>query len=345
MIVDKKTAKSCLDEWRELFMKNQKVYMPKDTEMFINDASVGEGVLKVHFKLPESVESVERIYKIDKNGKLRNTYLESKEIECPLVVDGNVTPLTKERKIAPPLTTEENVEPLRVNEFSGCDVSDYYSKVNSTNFDFERNYDFKPGNYTDILEFINKPDYVSDESEVKLSETDEAYSDKMNQCRDIFCEKLKEHGPTWRVMRTGSVIDQLYVRYSRIYNLNNDGEDVAVDIFRHELCAIVNYAIIGLMQIMMGPVQNVRCYADHTNDELIELFDNFAQRAYEMMKQKNAEYSDAWKMMRLCSYVDFIGMKTLKLIDYETELNKKAEREENYYDIINYAIFALIRLS
>ena len=166
----------------------------------------------------------------------------------------------------------------------------------------------------------------------------------MAGCRDIFSKKLHDYGAAWRIMRPESVTDQIFIKANRIRSLEVKGVSLVGEGIFPEFQAIVNYGIIGLIQLEMG-------YADTEDispDKALELYDKHAKEALDLMLRKNHDYDEAWRAMRVSSYTDLILMKLNrnKQID---ELGGKTIISEgidsNYHDMINYSVFGLIKLT
>ena len=189
-------------------------------------------------------------------------------------------------------------------------------------------------------------DVTSSDKENKFDVTEKDFSDAFKQCFDIFSAKLGDYGPSWRIMRSCSVTDQIYIKANRIRNLEmNSFNSYVGDGVLGEFQAIVNYGIVGLIQLRYGYSETPK---DMANEEAEELYKTFARQAYEIMCKKNRDYNEAWKLMRIYSYTDFILMKLFRVMEIESHNGKTKVSEpidSNYIDIINYAIFGIIKLS
>lgn len=162
-------------------------------------------------------------------------------------------------------------------------------------------------------------------------------------CSDVFAKKLHDYGAAWRLMRPTSVTDQIFIKANRIRSIETKGISMIDEGVRSEFIAIVNYGVIGLIQLSLG----VAYGADISNEEAIELHSKFLNQSIELMYAKNHDYDEAWRSMRISSYTDLILMKILRAKQIE-ELDGKTLVSEgidaNYMDMINYAIFGLIKL-
>ncbi len=173
--------------------------------------------------------------------------------------------------------------------------------------------------------------------------TDQQYDAVIHQCRDIFAKKLTDYGSSWRILRPASVTDQLFIKASRIRSLETKKEAMIDEDARNEWIAIVNYGAIGLIQLEKGYAEE----ADLTPQEALALYDAYVQRAKTLMMAKNHDYDEAWRMMRVESYTDLILMKLYRTKQIEDHSGRTLISEgidANYFDMINYAVFALIKI-
>lgn len=162
-------------------------------------------------------------------------------------------------------------------------------------------------------------------------------------CRDIFEKKLKDYGASWRIMRPRSITDQLYIKAKRIRTLE-EGEALVDEGILGEFMAIVNYGIVGLIQLEHGYADEV----DMTPEEAMALYDGNVRVTRELLAAKTHDYGDAWRGMRVNSYTDFILTKLQRVKEIESNQGRTLVSEgidANYMDIINYAIFAIIKLT
>lgn len=164
----------------------------------------------------------------------------------------------------------------------------------------------------------------------------------MSQCRELFSHKLHDYGASWRIMRTRSVTDQIYIKVLRIRTIQEVGARVNEGI-ESELIGIINYSVIGLIQLYCGTESSPTM----TPSEAIEYYDKIVSKAFDLMDCKNHDYNEAWRQMRIESLIDLILMKvhrTKQLEDLPQGPIASEGIDANYYDIMNYAIFALIKL-
>ena len=166
----------------------------------------------------------------------------------------------------------------------------------------------------------------------------------MAECRSLFEKQLHDYGASWRILRPESLTDQLFIKAKRIRSLEIKKEAKVDEGIRPEFIALINYGIVGLIQLERGYVDKV----DLSNEEAIALYDHFASEALELMLKKNHDYDEAWRSMRISSYTDFILTKIQRIKELE-DLKGAALVSEgvdaNYMDIINYAVFGVIKLS
>lgn len=176
------------------------------------------------------------------------------------------------------------------------------------------------------------------------TKTEEQFKSTMSECRNLFMKKLHDYGASWRILRPSSLTDQLFIKAKRIRSIETKGEALVDEGIRPEFVALINYGIIGLIQLEKGYVNSI----DITPDEAMKLYDTHAQQALELMTRKNHDYDEAWRSMRISSYTDFILTKLQRIKEIE-DLNGATLVSEgidaNYMDIINYAVFGVIKLT
>ena len=173
--------------------------------------------------------------------------------------------------------------------------------------------------------------------------TNEQFEQTMARCRELFVKKLHDYKASWRILRPSSLTDQLFIKAKRIRSLEVKGEAMVDEGIKPEFIALINYGIVGLIQMELGFADTV----DISNDEAAGLYDRHAREALELMKRKNHDYDEAWRSMRVSSYTDFIltkieRIKEIENLNGETLVSEGVE--SNYMDIINYAVFGVIKL-
>lgn len=174
--------------------------------------------------------------------------------------------------------------------------------------------------------------------------TSEQYDQVIAKCREIYTLKMKDYGPSWRIMRPQTVNDQLFIKAKRVREIENTGVNLVGESVESEMMAIVNYSIIGLIQLREGYADSVDMPAERAE----ALYDRYAQEAKELMLRKNHDYGEAWRDMFLSSLTDIIltkinRNKSIAANDNHTLISEGADG--NYFDMLNYAIFYLIKLS
>lgn len=177
-----------------------------------------------------------------------------------------------------------------------------------------------------------------------MNKTATQYSTAISTCKDIFLKKMKDYGTAWRVLRTSSITDQIFIKAQRIRNIEEKGTQKVNDDIRSEYIGIVNYSIIGLIQLGLKNDARMELPAD----EVSKLFEKYAQEAQSLMENKNHDYGEAWRDMRVSSLTDLILMKILRIKQIEDNKGETIISEgidANFHDMINYSIFALIKLS
>ena len=176
-----------------------------------------------------------------------------------------------------------------------------------------------------------------------MKDTKQQFEHVISICRDVFSKKLHDYGAAWRIMRPSSITDQIFIKANRIRSLEVKGVSMINEGIRPEFIGIVNYGIIGLIQLELGYAEK----EDINEQQALELYDKYAKKALELMLAKNHDYDEAWRSMRITSYTDLILMKIYRTKQIE-ELNGKTLISEgidaNYMDMINYSVFGLIKL-
>ncbi|HLO90569.1 MAG: DUF1599 domain-containing protein [Chloroflexota bacterium] len=163
------------------------------------------------------------------------------------------------------------------------------------------------------------------------------------ECKDIFLTKMKDYGTAWRVLRTESLTDQIYIKANRIRSIQTKGVQMVSEDQKSEFIGIINYSVIALIQLELG-------HSDELNmdSSIVEnLYDKFVTMAKNLMFNKNHDYDEAWRNMRISSLTDIILMKLLRVKQIEDNKGKTFISEgvdANYLDMINYAVFAMIKL-
>jgi len=177
-----------------------------------------------------------------------------------------------------------------------------------------------------------------------LTLTNTQFEQAVKECRALFEKKLHDYGASWRILRPTALTDQLFIKAKRIRSLEIKKESMVGEGIRPEFIALINYGIIGLIQLSRGFSDSV----DISNEEAMALYDLHANEALELMKRKNHDYDEAWRDMRVSSYTDLILTKIQRIKEIENLEGQTLVSEgidANYMDIINYAVFGVIKLS
>ncbi len=171
--------------------------------------------------------------------------------------------------------------------------------------------------------------------------TNQQFDAAVNSCKEIFVKKTRDYGTSWRVYRTISVIDQIYIKAKRIRTIQEKGEQKISDDVLSEFKGILNYAVIGLIQLSIDDEET----EDLPVDLASKLYDDKIRISKKLMQDKNHDYGEAWREMSQQSFADIILARTLRIKQILSNDGKTIMSEgidANYYDIINYAVFALI---
>ncbi len=177
-----------------------------------------------------------------------------------------------------------------------------------------------------------------------MNKTSEEFDIVSVECKKIFIAKMKDYGSAWRILRPSSITDQILIKAQRIRSIENKGTKKIDEGIVPEFSGIINYSIMGLIQIELGELDEINMDVD----KAVILYDKYLDNAKKLMQDKNHDYGEAWREMRVSSLADIILMKLFRIKQIEDNLGKTFVSEgvdANYYDIINYAVFALIKLN
>lgn len=173
-------------------------------------------------------------------------------------------------------------------------------------------------------------------------DTEQQFKDVMAECRSLFAKKLHDYGASWRILRPSSLTDQLFIKAKRIRSLEIKQVSLVGEGIRPEFIALINYGIVGLIQIEKGFADQV----DITPEDALAMYDEKAKEALDLMIKKNHDYDEAWRDMRVSSYTDFILTKIQRVKEIE-DINGQTLVSEgidsNYMDIMNYSVFGAIK--
>ena len=179
---------------------------------------------------------------------------------------------------------------------------------------------------------------------MNLEKTSKQYDEVIASCQKVFEAKMKDYGSSWRILRTSSLTDQIFIKAQRIRTLQTTGTNKVGESIAGEFSAMVNYGLIALIQLELGDTEE----PDMPLDLASELYNKHAVEVKELMLKKNHDYGEAWRDMRVSSLTDLILVKLLRIKQIEdnagvTEVSEGIDA--NYHDIVNYSVFALIKLS
>lgn len=176
-----------------------------------------------------------------------------------------------------------------------------------------------------------------------MKKTPALFDEVIHTCRDLFIKKSKDYGTAWRILRLPSLTDQIFIKAQRIRSLQELVSRRVDEGERSEFIGIINYAIMALIQLEKGVVEQ----PDINADDALQLYDRHIAETKQLMEDKNHDYGEAWKELRVSSLTDLILQKLLRVKQIEDNKGKTIVSEgiaANYQDIINYAVFALIHL-
>ena len=176
-----------------------------------------------------------------------------------------------------------------------------------------------------------------------MQQTSEQYDEIISRCRDLFSKKMTDYGSAWRILRLPSLTDQIYIKAQRIRSLQENEVRKVDEGEIPEFIGIINYAVMALIQIDKGVAEE----PDLNTEQALKLYDDAVAETKGLMENKNFDYGEAWRDMRVSSLTDLILQKLLRVNQIEDNQGKTLVSEgieANYQDIINYAVFALIHL-
>jgi len=177
-----------------------------------------------------------------------------------------------------------------------------------------------------------------------MIDTSQQYDEVIAKCTDIFSKKTKDYGTAWRILRTSSLTDQIFIKANRIRTIQETGESKVGEGIEPEFIGIINYCVMAIIQLELKDDKRLELESDET----VAFYNQFTKEAKELMERKNHDYGEAWRDMRVSSLTDLILMKILRVKQIEDNDGATLISEgidANYYDMINYAIFAMILIS
>jgi hypothetical protein len=175
-----------------------------------------------------------------------------------------------------------------------------------------------------------------------MNKTAGQYKEVILNCRSIFEKKGIDYGTAWRILRVSSLTDQLFIKAQRIRTIEETGENKVGESVESEFIAIVNYCIMGLIQLELGVANE-----EMSIEDALKLYDQKSLLSFQLMEKKNHDYGEAWRNMRISSLTDLIMVKILRTKQIEDNKGVTLISEgidANYLDMLNYAVFALIKL-
>ena len=179
-----------------------------------------------------------------------------------------------------------------------------------------------------------------------MTDTSKQYDEVIAYCQEIFCNKATDYGTAWRILRLPSLTDQIYIKANRIRSIQEKGEAKVAEGIIPEFVGIVNYCVMALIQLEIGVAESQE-EVDMDIKTVKDLYDKYIHAAKDLMMSKNHDYDEAWRQMRISSITDIILMKiyrTKSIEDHQGNTLVSEGLDANYYDMINYAMFCLIRL-
>jgi hypothetical protein len=174
--------------------------------------------------------------------------------------------------------------------------------------------------------------------------TSQQFDTVVGICREVFLKKMQDYGTAWRILRTPSLTDQIYIKANRIRSIEEKGVQKVKEGIIPEFTGIVNYSVMALIQLELGTSED----PELNSGSVKELYNKYLLAAKSLMEDKNHDYGEAWRNMRLSSLTDIILMKLLRIKQIEDHQGQTFVSEgldANYFDIINYSVFALIKLT
>jgi len=177
-----------------------------------------------------------------------------------------------------------------------------------------------------------------------IDKTASEYKQVISTCKTLFSKKTQDYGTAWRILRLPSITDQIFIKAQRIRSIQDKGSQRVEDPIKDEFIGIINYCLIAMVQISLGNSKEM----EMTWGELEPLYDQAVEETFNLLQNKNHDYGEAWRDMRVSSITDIILMKLLRVKQIEDNSGKTLVSEgvkANYQDMINYAVFGLIKLN
>lgn len=175
------------------------------------------------------------------------------------------------------------------------------------------------------------------------TQTSTEYTQVINRCKELFRKKTRDYGTAWRILRLPSITDQIFIKAQRVRSIQEKGSQKVNDPIVDEFIGIINYCLIALLQISFAKDQRLEI----PFEELEPVYDKWVGNTKGLLEQKNHDYGEAWREMRVSSITDIILMKLLRVKQIEDNMGKTLVSEgieANYQDMINYAVFCMIKM-
>jgi hypothetical protein len=169
------------------------------------------------------------------------------------------------------------------------------------------------------------------------------YKEVIATCKTLFEKKTRDYGTAWRILRLPSITDQIFIKAQRIRSIQEKGMQKVSDPIKDEFIGIINYCLIALIQMQLEKSDKL----DMKYEELAQYYEDASKETFDLVQDKNHDYGEAWREMRVTSITDIILMKLLRVKQIEDNAGKTLVSEgvkANYQDMINYSVFALIKL-
>lgn len=175
------------------------------------------------------------------------------------------------------------------------------------------------------------------------NQTTQEYNQVIKVCRTLFINKTRDYGTAWRILRLPSITDQIYIKAQRIRSIQEKGKQKVEEDISSEFIGIINYCVIAMMQLEMSDSDNMEL----APDKVEIMYDRFIKETFDLLMNKNHDYGEAWREMRVTSITDIILMKIFRVKQIEDNQGKTVVSEgvkANYQDMLNYAVFCLIKM-
>jgi hypothetical protein len=178
---------------------------------------------------------------------------------------------------------------------------------------------------------------------MSLSKTENEYYEVINRCKELFDKKTKDYGTAWRILRLPSITDQIFIKAQRIRSIQEKGNQKVADDIASEFIGIINYCVIALIQLELGDNKETELPFEFVSEN----YTKQVEITLDLLRNKNHDYGEAWREMRITSMTDLILMKLLRVKQIEDNAGKTITSEgveANYQDMINYSVFCLIKM-